>query len=144
MTGPRDDHAAVRELVFEAASIFDAKQWDRMGEVFTADAVAYGQHGLAAITANTVAYLGGCGPTQHLIGNLRVSVDGDTATATSYVRAFHLAAGADPFARAEPHQFWDFLGEYTDSFARGPGGWRITARTCRPIAGSGTLRLGSS
>lgn len=133
----------VVDLLTEAAWVFDQKQWDRMAEIFTADAVAYGQRGLDAITANTVRYLGGCGPTQHLLGNHRVRVDGDTARASSYVRACHLAAGADPFGRAQPHEYWDFLGEYTDELVRTAAGWRISSRQCRPIAGTGTLRLGA-
>lgn len=135
----RDDILAV---ITEAAWIFDHKEWDRMGEIFTADAVAYGQSGLAAITANTVGYLGNCGPTQHLLGNHRVRFHGDSATATSYVRAFHLAGDGEPFGRAEPHQYWDFLGEYTDVLRRTRDGWRIASRRCRPIAGTGALQMG--
>lgn len=136
------DREDVLDVITEAAWIFDHKQWDRMGEVFTPDVIAYGQRGLAAVTANTVRYLGECGPTQHLIGNHRVRLEGDTARVTSYVRACHLAAGADPLGRAEAHQFWDFVGEYTDELRRTGDGWRITSRRCRPIAGTGTLRLG--
>lgn len=135
----RDD---ILELLAEAAWVFDHKQWDRMSEVFTPDAIGYGKQGLDAITANTIRYLGGCGPTQHLVGTHRIRVDGDTATADSHVRAFHLAAGADPFDRVSPEQFWDFVGEYTDELRRTQDGWRIASRTCRPIAGTGTLALG--
>ncbi|TAM90505.1 MAG: nuclear transport factor 2 family protein [Jatrophihabitans sp.] len=141
--GPRPgDREEIIDLIFTAAEVFDTKAWDRMAEVFTADAVAYGRCGLAEITANTVRYLDGCGPTQHLVGNCRIRVDGDTATAVSYVRAFHLAAGADPFGRAQPPDYWDFLGEYTDTLRRTSSGWRIAIRECRPIAGTGSLRLG--
>jgi hypothetical protein len=136
-----DDRQAIVEVLIEAAWIFDHKQWGRMAEVFTPDAVAYGQRGLEAITANTIGYLGGCGPTQHLLGNHRVRVDGDRASVTSYVRAFHLRAGVDPMQRAEPDRYWDFLGEYHDTLVRTADGWRIASRVCTPTAGTGRLEL---
>jgi hypothetical protein len=139
------DRDAIVELLAEAAWIFDHKQWDRMGEVFTPDTDAYGQQGLEALTASTIRYLGACGPTQHLIGNHRVRVDGDTATVVSYVRAFHCAdsatGGPDRMERARPDQYWDFLGEYRDTLVRTPAGWRISRRICVPRASAGTLDL---
>lgn len=136
------DREQILELLAEAAWIFDHKQWARIGEVFTADAVAYGCRGLEAIRANTVRYLGTCGPTQHLIGTHRVRTGADSATVTSHVRAFHLDAGAEPMGRVTAEQFWDFVGEYTDELRRTPDGWRIVSRVCRPIAGAGSLTLG--
>jgi hypothetical protein len=141
MGGAVNDRDAILELLAEAAWIFDHKQWDRMAEVFTPDTEAYGQQGLDALTANTMRYLGACGPTQHLIGNHRVQIEGDTATVISYVRAFHLAAGVDRMDRARPDQFWDFLGEYRDTLVRTPDGWRISRRVCVPRASTGTLDL---
>ncbi len=135
----RDD---ILEVLADAAWIFDHKRWDRMAEVFALDAVAYGQRGLDAITTNTIRYLGSCGPTQHLIGTHRVRLDGDTATVTSHVRAFHLGAEARPLGRAQSEQYWDFVGEYTDVLHRTSNGWRITSRICRPIASGGSLVLG--
>lgn len=136
-----DERQAIVDVLTEAAWIFDHKQWERMAEVFTADAVAYGQRGLAAITANTVRYLGGCGPTQHLLGNHRVRRDADRAVVTSYVRAFHLAAGVAAMARAHAEQYWHFLGEYHDELVRTADGWRIASRVCTPLASVGTLDL---
>jgi SnoaL-like protein len=136
-----DDRRAIVDVLCEAAWIFDHKQWERMAEVFTPDSVAYGRRGLAAITANTVRYLGGCGPTQNLLGNHRVRVDDDSASVTSYVRAFHFAAGVATMARARAEQHWDFVGEYHDELVRTADGWRITSRVCTPVAGVGGLEL---
>lgn len=136
-----DDRQAIVDVLIEAAWIFDHKQWERMAQVFTPDAVAFGRSGLAAITANTIRYLDGCGPTQHLLGNHRVRIDGDRASVTSYVRACHASSAVDPTARAAPGQYWDFLGEYHDTLVRTPDGWRIASRVCTPMVGIGGLDL---
>lgn len=129
------DRDAIVEVLTEAAWIFDHREWDRLDQVFTADAVAYGQHGLDAVRTNTIRYLGACGPTQHLLGNHRVIVKGDTATSTSYVRAFHHSAPG------RPAQFYDFVGEYHDRWVRTADGWRMTRRDCVPLATTGDLDL---
>ncbi|MEO9140205.1 MAG: nuclear transport factor 2 family protein [Jatrophihabitans sp.] len=129
------DRDEIVDVLTEAAWIFDHREWDRLTEVFTPDVVAYGQEGLDAVRANTIRYLGRCGPTQHLVGNHRIRIDADTATSTSYVRAFHRSAAG------RPEQFWDFVGEYHDSWRRTDAGWRMTARVCRPLATVGDLDL---
>lgn len=136
-----EDRQAIVDALHEIAWIFDHKQWERLGEVFTADAEGYGQQGLDAIVAQTVRYLSGCAATQHLVGNHRIQVDGDTATSTSYVRAFHRAAGTAALQRLAPGDFWDFLGEYHDTWRRTPVGWRLCRRICVPLAGVGELVL---
>ncbi|WP_327436867.1 nuclear transport factor 2 family protein [Amycolatopsis alkalitolerans] len=57
--------------------------------------------------------------TQHLIGSLHVTVDGDTAQCTSYVQATHFSAAGDT---------WTTGGRYDDSMVRTPDGWRIAER----------------
>ncbi len=131
------DREQIGDLLAETAWILDHKQWERLPSVFVAEAVAYGQRGLAEVTATMRRYLDGCGPTQHLLGNLRLRIDGDTATVTSYVRALHLAAGVGKLQRARPEQYWDFVGEYHDTVVRTDGGWRISERVCLPQASAG-------
>jgi hypothetical protein len=59
--------------------------------------------------------------TQHLIGNLHVTVAGDIAKCTSYVQASHYDD--------EGRQVWTTGGRYDDSLIRTPEGWRIADRT---------------
>ena len=59
-----DPRQQIVDQLTEIAWILDHKQWDRLGEIFTEDAEGYGHQGLPAITANTIRYLGRCGPTQ--------------------------------------------------------------------------------
>ncbi|WP_186628425.1 nuclear transport factor 2 family protein [Rhodococcus sp. BP22] len=130
-----ENHQEIVEQLIEIAWILDHKEWDRLGEIFTEDAEGYGQKGLPAITANTIRYLGRCGPTQHLTGNYRVRVDGDRATSTSYIRAIHFSAPGRPV------QHWDFVGIYDDRWLRTDAGWRITHRSCQPLGTLGDLVL---
>jgi len=130
-----DYQQQIVDQLTEIAWILDHKEWDRLGEIFTEDAEGYGQQGLPAITANTIRYLGRCGPTQHLTGNHRIRLDGDWATSTSYIRAIHFSAPG----RLVQH--WDFVGIYDDMWLRTDAGWRITRRRCRPLGTVGDLVL---
>ncbi len=130
-----DPQQQIVDQLTEIAWILDHKEWDRLGEIFTEDAEGYGQQGLAAITANTIRYLGRCGPTQHLTGNHRIRLDGDRATSTSYIRAIDFSAPGRPV------QHWDFVGIYDDTWLRTAAGWRITRRQCRPLGTVGDLVL---
>jgi hypothetical protein len=70
----------------------------------------------------TVAALAALTRTQHFIGNLLVDIDGDTATAECYCRAYHEAAGANG-----PTEF-EVAGRYLDQLERRDGEWRIVHR----------------
>ena len=68
-------------------------------------------------------YLDSCGPTQHLLANTVVDVDGDAATTKAYIHDVHLNSASDPAVR-----FYT-LGDYHDTWRRGGDGhWRITKR----------------
>ena len=60
--------------------------------------------------------------TQHFVGNLDVTVDGDKAHCTSYVQATHVGHDGRMFVGA---------GRYDDDLVRTPGGWKIAARVFR-------------
>lgn len=57
--------------------------------------------------------------TQHLIGNVHVTVDGDTAACVSYVQATHFSAEGET---------WTTGGRYDDHMLRTGTGWRIADR----------------
>lgn len=59
--------------------------------------------------------------SQHLIGNSRVHLEGDTARAICY-NPMHLPDGKDG------HQLSIFGLWYNDRLVRTPGGWRIAER----------------
>ncbi len=121
-TGADDRHQIIEALNL-LAWILDHREWDRVGEVMTKDVEAYGHSGRQAVVDGSLrALLGGCGPSQHLLGNYQVVVDGDRATSVCRVRVYHQGAGD----RAD--LFFEVFGEYHDEWARRPGGWRMARR----------------
>lgn len=62
--------------------------------------------------------------THHLLGQVRIEIDGDRARGECYFQAWHRATGEDGSVR-------DLFisGRYVDDYARRDGAWRIAART---------------
>jgi ketosteroid isomerase-like protein len=109
------------------ARILDGREWGAVGEVFADDVTFnYGDNnersGIAAITLQFSRFLDACGPSQHLLGSIQVTVEGDTGLSRAYVQARHQGAGD------KAHLFLDSNGEYIDRWERRPQGWRIVRR----------------
>lgn len=88
----------LQQVLIAYALLCDGRDWQAIGQVFSDDASAcYGGSTLpdrAAILAMLRHHLGGCGPTQHLLGNMQVGVDGQGQVASRIeVRASHRGAG---------------------------------------------------
>lgn len=116
------DRSDIAEALAGVAAALDSRDWSTLGAAFTEDAYGYGAAGRRAIVARVRAHLDGCGPSQHLLGNLRVAVDGDTASSLTYARVYHVGAGDRAGA------FYECIGEYTDTWTRTPSGWLLTFR----------------
>jgi ketosteroid isomerase-like protein len=123
------DEREICQLLGRFGEVMDNKEWTAIGEVYAHDvSFNYGggeQKGLDTILALTRRHLDVCAGSQHLIGTIRVQVEGDGATSRSYVQARHQGAGA------KTHLFYDTSGEYTDRWERGEAGWRIVRRDAR-------------
>ena len=104
------------------ADLLDTKDWPGLAATLTDDVVAYGRAGPVDVVARVRSHLDVCGATQHLLGNIRVDVDGDGARTRSYFRAFHVGRGE----RADAT--YECLGEYRDEWRRGPSGWLLAGR----------------
>jgi ketosteroid isomerase-like protein len=121
-----DDRAAVIDTVNRYATALDSRDWALLDEVFTPDAV--GDFGAGPLSGREALrdlvrrVVGGGGPSQHLLGNHRVEVDGDTARCVCQVRAFSAGSGAAGGGS------YELLGEYRDQLVRTPDGWRIARR----------------
>jgi hypothetical protein len=127
----------VVDVAVRYAVACDTRDWARFDDVFVEDVrTSYGPEyqvdGRAAVVAMIRSMLGGCGPTQHLVGSHVVAIDGDRATASCQIRAWHRGVGdaAD--------LTYEAIGSYHDELARTPAGWRITFRRMDVIAELGT------
>jgi hypothetical protein len=70
-----------------------------------------------------MGFQGAMRDTQHLVGNVQAHVDGDRATAESYVHAHHVIAQGEDLVQL-------MVGaRYLDRFERRAGEWRIAFRT---------------
>lgn len=120
--GAAQDRVAVVERLHRLQAAIDARDWDTVRDTFTADGTGYHRTGIDEIVAVMQGHLGGCGATQHLLGNTRVSIDGDRARSLSYARVHHVGAGDMRGA------FFECMGEYDDRWIRTGTGWRLSHR----------------
>jgi hypothetical protein len=122
MPSQAQDRAEVFDVLNRYAEAADRRDWSLYDQVFTPDATAdYGVSKLAgrqAIVDLIWKSLGGCGPTQHLLGNHTAQVDGDQAHASCRVRAFSRGAGV------RSSETYELLGTYYHELVRTADGWR--------------------
>ncbi len=131
-----DDWIGVVGAVNRLATLFDERRFDDLVEVVLPEAVCYGETGIEALVANNLRrYLGGCGPSQHLLGNYDIAVDGDRATSHTKVRAWHLGAAGHEGATFES------IGVYHDRWVRTPDGWRLSERVFQVDANIGDFSV---
>ncbi|MGN6780787.1 MAG: nuclear transport factor 2 family protein [Marmoricola sp.] len=116
------DAEEIRDRLARIAAATDARDWDLLRTLCTPEVHGYGARGIDAMIDTMRTHLGGVGPTQHLLGNHRITVDQDEARSFSYGRVHHAGAGA--FAGA----FYECLGEYDDRWVRGSSGWLLRRR----------------
>ena len=117
-----DDRQQIVDVLSRLTTILDGRRWEALPEVFTVDAEAYGASGIDAVETLVRGFLGGCGPSQHLLGNHLVEVDGDRARSVTKIRVMHQGAAE------RSHQTYECLGDYHDEFVRTADGWRIAGR----------------
>ena len=128
MTPPaleREIRQDVAELLVRYAAGIDRRDWALFRTCFTEGCEAdYGDigvwHGADAITAWMTRAHAGLGHTLHRITNPQVSIDGDVATARSYVDAIILGPDNRTGVRA--------VGFYDDALVRTDAGWKIARR----------------
>ena len=132
-----DERQRIEEVLIRYAEACDRRRWELLDEVFQEDVIAdygneYHLHGRSQLVAMIRSMLGGCGPTQHLLGNFSITVHGRQADSRCYVRAAHAGRGAHANLQ---YEVW---AGYEDHLVRGPSGWRIARRTMHVWHESGT------
>jgi hypothetical protein len=129
MPGRDDDRAEITAVLDRYAEALDERRWELLDRVFAPDGVfdagEYVARGRPEIVRTIRTYLDHCGPSQHLLGNHRVELDGDSARSRVYVRAFHACRD-----RGDP-RVYEMGGEYADELRRTPAGWLSVRRTLR-------------
>ena len=123
------DADAVRDVLVRYATAIDTRDWTLLRSCFTDDAETdYGESGswrdVDGLTAFMEAAHAGFGPTNHMLSNFVIDVDGDRARATTYVHAVLVFAD-------DPSAWVDSVGRYDDTLVRTVDGWRIDRRRTR-------------
>jgi hypothetical protein len=121
------DREQIADVLIRYATGIDFKDWALLRTCWTEDVdVDYGEvgrySGADAITALMEQLHGAMGPTYHRLTNFAIAVDGDRATARSYVHAVLQAVPDDAASWVEA------LGHYDDELVRTSDGWRIARR----------------
>ena len=122
------DRLEIEDLITEYSDAIDSREWDRLDDVFTADALIdyTAMGGPAGDPAAIKTFLAGTMPLmasyQHLVATSRIRVDGDRAEArTICFNPMVVDVGG------AGHVFFCGLW-YRDTFLRTPAGWRIAER----------------
>jgi len=123
MTEPIADRLAVQDVMTRYATGVDTRDMALFESCFAEDVVVAGfarepLHGRAAWMAFARVALERFGPTEHLIGNHVVNIDGDAATMRSYVQATHVLA-------ADARRTLTLWATYHDVLRRDGDSWLI-------------------
>jgi 3-phenylpropionate/cinnamic acid dioxygenase small subunit len=129
------DYKNIENLLISYAIALDSRNWNLLTTVFHENAIAsYGSDQIGLLIESTSRdeiidmckkNAGGCGPTQHLLGNFRINTRHNNATSKCYVRAFH--CGLEP----NQNQSYEMLGEYQDEWKKYDDNWMIIKRKLR-------------
>jgi hypothetical protein len=136
------DRLAIADILHRYTRIIDRGEIRRLDEVFTADGrfrvvdLPSGDQDFtiaefADYLADTFA---ACNFMQHFISNTIIELDGDRASADSYLAVmYELKPDHQSTAFGLFDQTTDLFlgGEYRDDFVRTQAGWRIRTRTAR-------------
>jgi ketosteroid isomerase-like protein len=117
------DIHAIEQLMIRYADRIDANDPEGAAACFTQDGVGnyWGVfEGRKAIADRLAIILSIFSATSHHLTNASINLEGDQATALSYVYAFHTMAGS-----GEPWHYW---GRWVDRLERTDEGWLLAER----------------
>ncbi|HEV8296259.1 MAG TPA: nuclear transport factor 2 family protein [Acidimicrobiales bacterium] len=126
--GDLADTRAIERLLIDYADALDARDFPRVAACFTPGARAtYSGKELEPGVDSIIELVRGLerfAATTHQVGNIRVDLDGDRATATSAAVAWLVSADDPPVLLARGLR-------YEDRLVRTESGWRIDVRVHR-------------
>ena len=137
-----EDLLAEREIyrnLVQFAQAMDDRNWSLLDQITTEDIAADLGTGNVSGRADMIAlmrqFLDQCGTTQHLLGNVLIDVDGDTARSQTYVADMHLGGeGIEDIT-------FRTLGRYLDKWRKVDGRWLICERVKENRATVGSLAV---
>ncbi|MEV0358646.1 nuclear transport factor 2 family protein [Nocardia sp. NPDC050697] len=120
-----DDRLDITDLLVRYASGIDRRDWPLFRTVFTPDCeLDYGEigrwHGVDEVTDFMERAHAAAGHTLHRLSNIAIAVDGDRATARTYVDSLVLTSDGASGVQA--------TGYYDDDLLRTEAGWRVHRR----------------
>jgi hypothetical protein len=147
---PSLDHEEIRALQYRYGRLLDLNQPHEVAvQIFTEDAIDDRGRipvpvGRVAIEAMFTRALKQFAATAHVVSSVEIELDGDAATSSTYVTAWHWNAGGPEDREAATVRPADFalIAIYSDRLRRTADGWRIAHRTIRPL-GVGGLATGA-
>ena len=127
-----------RNLVLFAQAM-DDRNWPLLEDITTGDIAADLGTGKLSGRDEMVAlmrqFLDQCGTTQHMLGNVLIDIDGDTAQSQAYVADMHLGGeGAEDIT-------FRTLGRYRDKWRKVGDRWLMCERTKENRATVGSLAV---
>ena len=125
------DRLAVQDVMIRYATSCDRRDMDEYGACFTEDALITGFgasdfHGRQAWVDYVAKALTRFTGTQHMLGNQRVWLDGDTAKLQTSVQATHFLAD-------RPGTTLTLFATYYDDLVKRNGVWEITKHRLEPV-----------
>jgi SnoaL-like domain len=142
------DRLAIQDLIGRYAVLIDNRDFERLDELFTADAeIDFATFdGPVGNLTEIKAFLTNSLPfferSQHMMGLPVITVDGDTAHARTSCNNPMISAKPDGTTSVWLIGLW-----YDDDLVRGADGWRFSARRqerCYTILGHHDMPLGAS
>lgn len=139
-TGNFQQIKAIEAVLFDYATVLDKKDYAGLANVFIEDAVVEyigiaDCNGLAEIQGLVGSILDKCAETQHMLSNVIINVNGDTAEASCYLQAMHVGKGE------HEGQIMMVWGEYIDQLVLSNGQWRISKRQLKSLGTQGDIGL---
>lgn len=135
-----DAESQIQKVIALYSHALDRRRWGLLEHVFHDDA-KYGFGDIAGSWRDFVvaarSIVDPLGPTQHLVSNVMIEVDGDTAHVESCLNGYHEIPADYPPGLNTNGIFYDRPGEryvsivggrYIDRFERRDGEWRIAQR----------------
>jgi uncharacterized protein (TIGR02246 family) len=129
------EKSAIQDLMIHYAERIDAKDPAGAAACFTEDGVGvyWGDcRGRRAIRERLTSILNMFLATSHHLSNVQIKLDGERATALSYVYAFHRLAD-----NREPMHYW---GRWVDELVKRDGQWLFARREVVGVGSIGSAR----